>query len=137
MNTPNRNPRWIRRPERSTWGDWGPDDQLGRLNLLTPDRVRAAVAEVSEGRPFCLSLPLDRPGGNVLNPRRNPPRLLPTGSAEQPRYNQQLCQHHAAHTDVVCDDQVQIALQYSTQWDALAHVGAMFDADGDREPEPV
>jgi kynurenine formamidase len=32
---------------------------------------------------------------------------------------------------------VQIALQYSTQWDALAHVGALFDADGDGFPEPV
>ena len=29
------NPRWRRRPEGSTWGDFGPDDQLGRLNLIT------------------------------------------------------------------------------------------------------
>jgi len=28
--------RWKNRPEGSTWGDFGPDDQLGRLNLLTP-----------------------------------------------------------------------------------------------------
>ena len=28
-------------------------------------------------------------------------------------------------------------LQYSTQWDSLAHVGQMFDADGDGMPEPV
>jgi hypothetical protein len=33
------NPRWKRRPPGSTWGDWGADDQLGRLNLLTPDKV--------------------------------------------------------------------------------------------------
>src|SRR4051812_35678709 len=33
------NPRWKRRPAGSTWGDWGSDDQLGRLNLLTPDKV--------------------------------------------------------------------------------------------------
>jgi len=33
------NPRWKRRPPGSNWGDWGPDDQLGRLNLLTPDKV--------------------------------------------------------------------------------------------------
>ena len=48
------NPRWKRRPPGSTWGDWGPDDQLGRLNLLTPDKVMKAVAEVKEGRTFCL-----------------------------------------------------------------------------------
>lgn len=137
MSINKKNPRWTQRPPRSTWGDWGADDQLGRLNLLTPERVKAAVAEVREGKVFCLSLPLDRPGGNVLNPRRQAPQLMPTGPAERPRYNQLLCEEHAAHTDVVCDDQVKIALQYSTQWDALAHVGALFDTDGDGVPEPV
>ena len=33
--------RWKHRPEGSNWGDFGPDDQLGRLNLLTPEKVRA------------------------------------------------------------------------------------------------
>src|SRR5436190_3842912 len=72
------NPRWKRRPPGSTWGDWGADDQLGRLNLLTSDKVLKAVAEVQEGRTFCLSMPLDYPGGTVVNPRRNPPQLTPT-----------------------------------------------------------
>ena len=54
------NPRWTNRPEGSTWGDWGPDDQLGRLNLLTPERRRRAAAEVVEGIAFGLSLPLVR-----------------------------------------------------------------------------
>ena len=51
------NPRWKRRPEGSTWGDFGPDDQLGRLNLITPAKVLQGIAEVKEGRSFCLSLP--------------------------------------------------------------------------------
>src|SRR5437588_12514418 len=71
-------PRWTQRPPGSTWGDFGPDDQLGRLNLVTREKVLQGVAEVREGRSFCLSLPLDYPGGNVLNPRRNPPKLMPT-----------------------------------------------------------
>ncbi|HQS09303.1 MAG: cyclase [Rhizobiales bacterium 24-66-13] len=131
------NPRWVRRPEGSTWGDFGPDDQLGRLNLLTPQKVREGIAEVREGRTFCLSLPLDRPGGKALNPRRGPPVLSPTGPADKPRWNQCLCHDEAGLLDVVCDDKVEIALQYSTQWDALVHVGALFDADGDGMPEPV
>src|ERR1051325_5411892 len=69
------NPRWKRRPAGSTWGDWGPDDQLGRLNLLTPDKVLKGIAEVKEGKTFCLSMPLDYPGGNIVNPRRHPPKL--------------------------------------------------------------
>ena len=67
------NPRWTRRPEGSTLGDWGPDDQLGRLNLLTQQKVLQGIAEVKEGRVFCLSLPLDYPGGAILSPRRHPP----------------------------------------------------------------
>ena len=39
--------------------------------------------------------------------------------------------------DVICDDIVEMTLQYSTQWDSLAHVGQLFDADGDGEPEIV
>ena len=40
------NPRWKRRPEGSTWGDFGPDDQLGRLNLVTPEKVLQGIREV-------------------------------------------------------------------------------------------
>ena len=40
-------------------------------------------------------------------------------------------------TDVVCDDVVLMTLQYSTQWDSFAHVGSLFDADGDGTPEIV
>jgi len=32
-----RNKRWVNRPEGSTWGDFGEDDQRGRINLLTPE----------------------------------------------------------------------------------------------------
>ena len=40
-------------------------------------------------------------------------------------------------TDVICDDQVLMSLQYSTQWDSFAHVGSRFDADGDGKAELV
>ena len=70
--------RWKQRPEGSNWGDFGPDDQRGRMNWVTREKVLQGVAEVKEGVTFCLSLPLDYPGGSVLNPRRSPPRLAPT-----------------------------------------------------------
>jgi kynurenine formamidase len=130
-------PRWKQRPPGSNWGEFGPDDQLGRLNLLTPDKVRAAVAEVREGRRFCLSLPLDYPGGNVLNERRHPPRLSPTLRGGKPVMNFPLSRVDPRHTDVISDDAALIHLQYSTQWDSFAHVGQMFDADGDGVAEMV
>src|SRR4029078_11064010 len=131
------NPRWKRRPAGSTWGDWGPDDQLVRLNLLTPDKGLKAVAEVKEGRPFCLSMPLDYPGGTVVNPRRNPPELRPTERNGMPNMGYPLVRDDRRLVDVICDDQVLMTLQYSTQWDSLAHVGQLFDADGDGKPEIV
>ncbi len=130
-------PRWKRRPAGSTWGDFGPDDQLGRLNLITPEKVLQGIAEVKDGRSFCLSLPLDYPGGNKLNPRRHPPELRPTVRGGGPNFNYPVGRDDPRFTDVVCDDLVLLTLQYSTQWDTLAHVGQMFDADGDGTPEMV
>jgi hypothetical protein len=131
------NPRWKRRPEGSTWGDFGPDDQLGRLNLLTPQKVLEGIAEVRAGIAFCLSLPLDLPGGTKLSPRRWPPQLRPTFRNERFNFNYPASLEDPALTDVVSDDTVLMCLQYSTQWDSLAHVGSEFDADGDGKPEVV
>jgi hypothetical protein len=129
--------RWKRRPEGSTWGDFGPDDQLGRLNLVTPEKVLQGIAEVKTGKNFCLSLPLDYPGGNIINPRRHPPVLRPTMRDDRPIMNLPMRCYDPTALDVVCDDQVVLTLQYSTQWDSLSHVGQMFDADGDGIAEDV
>ena len=129
--------RWKQRPPGSNWGDFGPDDQLGRLNLLTPQQVLKGAQEIRAGKTFCLSLPLDLPGGNVLNPRRHPPQLSPTRLDETPYVNFPLRALNPDAVDVLSDDQVLLSMQYSTQWDSLAHVGALFDADGDGSDELV
>jgi hypothetical protein len=129
--------RWSKRPENSTWGDYGPDDQLGRLNELTPAKIKQGIAEVREGKTFCLSMPLDYPGGNALNPRRHPPQIRPSLRGDKPNFLYRTEWDNPGMTDVINDDLVIMHLQYSTQWDSLAHVGALFDADGDGKPEPV
>jgi kynurenine formamidase len=129
--------RWKNRPPGSNWGDFGPDDQLGRVNLLNREQVLKGAAEIRDGRSFCLSLPLNLPGGNLLNPRRNPPRLQPTYRDGKPMLNFPMTRVDADAVDIISDDQVLISLQYSTQWDSLAHVGARFDADGDGNAEMV
>ncbi len=135
--TESSNGRWKRRPEGSTWGDFGPDDQLGRLNLITPEKVRQGIAEVREGKTFCLGLPLNLPGGNVLNPRRHPPRLQPTGMGHVPRWMFQVGEDIDGATDVINDDLAVLHLQYSSQWDSFAHAGSLFDADGSGKPVPM
>ena len=129
--------RWKNRPAGSNWGDFGEADQLGRINLIGREQVLKGAAEIVDGTSFCLSLPLDLPGGNLLNGRRSPPRLQPTYRGDQPMLNFPMSRLDPDSIDIVSDDQVLISLQYSTQWDALAHVGARFDADGDGVAEMV
>ena len=130
--TPPPDGRWTHRPDGSNWGEFGPDDQLGRLNLITPERRRAAAAEVREGIAFCLSLPLDCPAVPI-NPRRFPPEFSFSMRGEDPAFNYPYGKLFDGVKDCVCDDRVQLTLQYSTQWDALCHMGFLYDAHGDGE----
>jgi hypothetical protein len=41
-----------------SWGRWGAEDELGALNLLTPERIAAATQLVRSGLVVSLSLPL-------------------------------------------------------------------------------
>lgn len=126
------NPRWTIRPPGSNWGEFGPDDQRGRLNLLTREKVLQGIAEVREGRVFCLSLPLDYPGGNYHDLQRRPPQLAPVVRNGRTKYN---LQSQTRHSDVYCDDCATLHTHYSTHWDALAHVGSVFAAGPGGEPE--
>ncbi len=129
--------RWQRMPEGAQWGRFGADDQLGRLNLLTSDKVRQGAAEVREGLRFNLSLPLDVPGKQLLHPARHPPALKPVFRDGMCYFHFAMRHYNPAATDVINDDAMLIASQYSSQWDSLAHVGALFDADGDGTAEAV
>lgn len=129
--------RWRTRPEGSTWGDFGQNDTLGRLNLVGPEQVRKGLAEVHDGVVYCLSLPLDLPGRTLLSATRFPPIVRPTLRAGAVNFNCGMAVAHPGATDVMSDDLVVLHTQYSTQWDAFGHAGALFDADGDGVPEPV
>lgn len=129
--------RWKQRPEGSNWGDFGPDDQVGRMNLITPEARLRGAKEIREGLSFCLSLPLDYPGGNTLFPLRRAPVFHHEPRGEGHNFNYDMSGLSSCYCDVICDDAVTLFTQYSTQWDALAHVGMRFDADGDGVAEKV
>lgn len=130
--------RWKKRPESSNWGDFGFDDQIGRLNLLTPERRREAAKEIQTGEVFCLSLPLDLPGGTALNPNRHPPkRHVITRKRGQSGINYPLSLEDERYVDCSSDDAITLFTQYSTQWDALSHVGQFFDVLGNGIERPT
>jgi kynurenine formamidase len=92
---------------RSAWGLFGPDDNLGLVNLLTPERLVAAAGLIRTGRVFPLDLPL----GTIS------PSLA--GSRGTPRHTV-LHQPGTAGFDDVYDN---FYPQASSQWDSLGHVG--------------
>lgn len=120
--------RWITRPDGSNWGEYGPDDQRGRLNLLDRTKVLQGIQEVRVGQVFCLSLPMHLPGGNYHALNRRPPTLRGVVRNGSIKYNSRSSNRH---TDIFCDDCAEIHTHFSTHWDALAHCGSAFDADGD------
>lgn len=129
--------RWKNRPDGSNWGEFGEDDQRGRMNLLTAERRLAALKEVKTGQVFCLSHPLDRPGGNVLNPNRYPPVFHPVNRNGRAYFNLAMGEIDPRFTDVGSDEAIMLYSQYSTHWDGFAHKGSQFDADGDGVAEKV
>lgn len=50
--------RW--QQELSNWGRWGPDDEMGTLNLITPQKRREAAALVRSGVTVSLASNTDR-----------------------------------------------------------------------------
>jgi kynurenine formamidase len=97
------------------WGRWGPEDQIGTLNLID-DRARQRAAQaVRSGKAFALGLPLSEAEGiqaGFIKGRVNPTRTMI-------QVNEPL----SADPEWCCasEDVVTLALQCATHWDALAH----------------
>lgn len=45
------------------WGRWGPDDEKGTLNYITPEKVREAAALVKSGRSVSMEIPINTVAG--------------------------------------------------------------------------
>lgn len=129
--------RWKNRPDGSNWGEFGADDQRGRMNLITAEKRLAALKEVKTGQVFTLSHPLDKPGGNVLNPNRYPPVFHPVMRGNKVYFNLGSDSVDPRFNDVGSDEAIMLYSQYSTHWDSFAHKGSRFDADGDGVEEKV
>lgn len=100
----------------SNWGRWGPDDQRGTLNLITPEAVQRGAAAVRTGVTFPLSIPYDDDGPQTgaIPGRINPKHTMLMANAPFTGDIADFC---------TSDDIVEMGVQAATHWDALAHVG--------------
>ena len=97
---------------RSGWGLFGPEDNVGLFNLLTPDRTVAAARLIRTGRVFPLDAPTDAFSPSIPLSRSIPRHRI-------------LHQPGAISFDDVYDN---FFPQGSSQWDSLGHVGYTPDA---------
>jgi kynurenine formamidase len=108
----------------SNWGRWGPDDELGTLNHLTPEDVVEAAGLVNTGKTISMALPYDSDGPQTGGLGRfNPIHLMIrdgadaiAGTAIRDFYGG-VDKHFRGTDDIVI-----MPLQSGTQWDALGHV---------------
>ncbi len=92
-------------PPASAWGLWGDDDEIGTINLLTPERVTEAAKLVHTGQVFALSWELELP---------NPPL-----------FGREVLEHTIKKRGEFVNDDVydNFNTQSSSQWDGLTHYG--------------
>lgn len=92
-------------PPRSAWGVFGSDDEIGTLNLLTPERVAAAAQLVRRGEVFALNWELELP--------------------DPPLFNRAALRHTITRRrrNVFDDSYDGFNTQSSSQWDGLRHFG--------------
>ncbi len=93
-------------PQGAAWGVFGDDDEVGTINLQTPDRVVAAASSIKTGKVFALNLPINIPDPPLFTRGKHSHtvKIFPTA-------------------EFVLDDYLDnFYPQASSQWDALAHV---------------
>lgn len=101
----------------NNWGRWGPDDQIGTLNYVTPEIIADASRLIRRGAVFSLALEFNQDGpqkgwGGRFNPVHT---MLATGTDA-------VAGTQDARGIRYADDMVTMPLQCGTQWDGLAHV---------------
>ncbi len=99
------------------WGKWGPEDEIGTLNYITPQKIQQACHLVTEGKVFALGIPFQRHGPqSEQRARFNPIHLMFRDGGDQPK------DFVSGEGYGGADDMIIMPLQCATQWDSLAHV---------------
>ena len=102
------------------WGRWGPRDEIGTLNYITPDKVAEACRLVTTGKVHALGIPLGRQGPQSgTRARFNPIHTMFRDGGDQPKDAAGVVEMQGYGGS---DDWIVMPLQCVTQWDSLAHI---------------
>ena len=102
------------------WGTWGPDDEIGTLNHITPAAIAGACRLATAGKVFALGVTLQREGPQSGTRQWfNPIHTMFRDGGDQPRTADEVV---AMQGYGGSDDMIVMPLQCVTQWDSLAHV---------------
>ena len=99
----------------SNWGRWGPDDEYGAMNHLTPDVVLRAVGQVTTGDVISLGQSLG-PDTIVPSERKKVERYMTRDGGDYP------CGMPRRGRFQFAEDVVSFASHSGTHIDALSHV---------------
>lgn len=105
--------------ERTCWGRWGADDEIGALNLLSPAEVVAAARLVRTGKTFTLGLRVFDERGDPLSAERH--RALHVSYRDWSHYASGKAEV-AASRPCYADDGMFISCHGTTHMDALGHI---------------
>jgi len=100
----------------NNWGRWGNEDEMGALNLLTPEMVRTATQGIRNGKVYSLGIPIQSSGVPLLEHRGTPMRLTLTNESDEENFalfgapvgtgtNEDLlvfASHTTSHIDALC-----------------------------------
>ena len=97
-----------------TWGRWGPDDEAGSLNFVTPDVTLAASGLVRSGEVLSLAQTLG-PAAAVSGHRRSPARFMDRDAGDY------AVGARSPDGFRFAEDTIQMATHSGTHLDALSH----------------
>jgi kynurenine formamidase len=111
-------------PPGSGWQVFGPDDEIGTLNHLTPERVKAASALVRTGESFGLYLPVDQFAPGIAHRTGLTHNMLHVGwRGHEPNFGDDFSAIEVNGRKFYDRDDYldRFWLQGSSQWDGVGH----------------
>lgn len=103
-------------PDHEVWypSKWGPDDELGAANLLTPELVTEAAKLIKTGKTYALGIPVNKKISDNSSYRRYQVRLMQLSNDGKP---------FGTNKATFIDDQVIAWQGLGTQLDGFGHAG--------------